>query len=47
MPPPTRSASDLTVLLARQLPALPWPAEVMTATVELPPGDPGTPPHDH
>jgi len=44
---PARSASALTVLLAQQLPAIPSPAEVMTATVELPPGDAGTPPHRH
>jgi quercetin dioxygenase-like cupin family protein len=44
---PARSASALTVLLAQQPPDIPSPAEVMTATVELPPGDPGTPPHRH
>lgn len=44
---PARSASALTVLLARQPPDIPSPGEVMTATVELPPGDPGTPPHRH
>jgi quercetin dioxygenase-like cupin family protein len=27
--------------------ALPAGAEVMTATVEIPPGDPGSPPHRH
>jgi quercetin dioxygenase-like cupin family protein len=47
MPPPARSASALTMLLAQQPPAIPSPAEVMIATVELPPGDPGTPPHRH
>jgi len=47
MTPPARSASALTILLAQQPPAIPSPAEVMTATVELPPGDPGTPPHRH
>jgi quercetin dioxygenase-like cupin family protein len=26
---------------------MPDSAEVMTATIELPPGDPGTPPHRH
>jgi quercetin dioxygenase-like cupin family protein len=26
---------------------IPADAEVMTATIELPPGDPGTPPHRH
>jgi quercetin dioxygenase-like cupin family protein len=44
---PARSASALTMLLAQQPPAIPSPAEVMTAIVELPPGDPGTPPHRH
>ena len=47
MPSPARSASALTMLLARQPPAIPSPAEVMIATIELPPGDPGTPPHRH
>jgi quercetin dioxygenase-like cupin family protein len=47
MPPSARSASALTMLLAQQPPATPAPAEVMTAIVELPPGDPGTPPHRH
>ena len=47
MTPPARSASALTILLAQQPPAIPSLAEVMTATVELPPGDPGTPPHRH
>ncbi len=37
----------LTTLLVQQPPSIPLPAEVMTATVELPPGDPGTPPHRH
>jgi quercetin dioxygenase-like cupin family protein len=41
------SASALTVLLEQQLPAPPAPAVVMTATIVLPPGDPGTPPHRH
>lgn len=39
--------SDLTTLLAQQPPSIPAPAEVMTATVKLPPGDRGTPPHRH
>ena len=47
MPPPARSASALTIMLAQQPPVIPSPAEVMTAIVELPPGDPGTPPHRH
>ncbi len=37
----------LTMLLERQVAGLPEPAEVMTATIELPPGDAGTPPHRH
>jgi quercetin dioxygenase-like cupin family protein len=45
--PPLPSGSVLTMLLAQQPPAIPSPAEVMTATIELPPGDPGTPPHRH
>ena len=40
----TLPGSALTMLLAQQPPFIPVPAEVMTATVELPPGDPGTPP---
>ena len=47
MPAPRPSSSALTVLLVQQPPAVPSPAEVMTMTVELPPGDPGTPPHRH
>ena len=47
MSAPSPSASALTVLLEQQLPAPPWPAVVMTATIVLPPGDPGTPPHRH
>jgi quercetin dioxygenase-like cupin family protein len=35
------------MLLDQQLPVIPSPADVMIATVELPPGDPGTPPHRH
>jgi quercetin dioxygenase-like cupin family protein len=46
MPSSARS-SALTIVLAQQPPAIPSPAEVMTATVELPPRDPGTPPHRH
>jgi len=43
----TLPGSALTMLLAQQPPFIPEPAEVMTATVELPPGDPGIPPHRH
>ena len=35
------------MLLDQKLPVIPSPADVMIATVELPPGDPGTPPHRH
>jgi quercetin dioxygenase-like cupin family protein len=39
--------SVFTSLAHQPLPQLPDAAEVMTATVELPPGDAGTPPHRH
>lgn len=39
--------SVLTTLLHRTPPFIPENAEAMTMTVELPPGDPGTPPHRH
>jgi len=35
------------MLLAQRPPFIPASTEVMTATVELPPGDLGTPPHRH
>jgi quercetin dioxygenase-like cupin family protein len=38
--------SVLSMLLS-QTPAIPDGAHVMTATIELPPGDSGTPPHRH
>ena len=41
------SNSVLTMLLSQQPPAMPVPAEAMVVTIELPPGDPGTPPHRH
>ena len=47
MPSHALPGSDLTMLLTQQPPSIPVPAEVMTATVELPPGDPGSPPHRH
>ena len=47
MPSPTESASVLTMLLSQQPSSVPSPADVMTATIELPPGDPSTPPHRH
>jgi uncharacterized cupin superfamily protein len=37
----------VTTLLHQVPPNIPEGAEVMTATVEVPPGDPGTPPHRH
>ena len=37
----------LTTLLRARPPLFPDPAEVMMALVEVPPGDPGTPPHVH
>jgi len=37
----------LTMLLEQHLPAPPDSSHVMTALIELPPGDPGTPPHRH
>ncbi|MDP9841673.1 cupin domain-containing protein [Streptosporangium lutulentum] len=37
----------LTVLFHGTPPKLPEAAEVMTALIELPPGDPGSPPHRH
>lgn len=40
-------AGMLKTLLHEVPPFLPDNAEVMTATLELPPGDPGTPPHRH
>jgi quercetin dioxygenase-like cupin family protein len=43
----SRSESILTTLLHERPPAAPDPMEVMTARIELPPGDPGTPPHRH
>jgi quercetin dioxygenase-like cupin family protein len=43
----TPTGSVLTTLLHQVPPAIPEDAEVMTVTVELPPGDPGTPPHRH
>jgi quercetin dioxygenase-like cupin family protein len=39
--------SVLTTLLHQTPPSIPEGAEIMTVTVELPPGDPGTPPHRH
>jgi len=35
------------MLLGPVPPSLPRPAEAMTALIEIPPGDPGTPPHRH
>ncbi|MGI5325482.1 cupin domain-containing protein [Actinomadura nitritigenes] len=41
------SSTTLTTLLHQVPPFIPDGAEVMTVTLELPPGDPGTPPHRH
>jgi quercetin dioxygenase-like cupin family protein len=38
---------NVTTLLEVMPPALPAPAHVMTVRVDLPPGDPGAPPHRH
>ena len=37
----------MTMLLSERPPFVPDEPDVMTAVVELPPGDPGTPPHRH
>jgi quercetin dioxygenase-like cupin family protein len=39
--------SRVTTLLTQVPRVIPDGAEVMTVTVDLPPGDPGTPPHRH
>src|ERR1700742_877410 len=39
--------TKLTMLLARRPPLVPAGAEAMTVRIELPPGDPGSPPHRH
>lgn len=41
------SNTVLTTLLDQHPPFVPKGAHVMTVLVELPPGDPGTPPHRH
>ncbi|MFI6182862.1 hypothetical protein ACIA8R_45555 [Nonomuraea sp. NPDC051191] len=41
------STARLTPLLRQILPVIPDGAEVRTATLDLPPGDPSTPPHRH
>jgi quercetin dioxygenase-like cupin family protein len=43
----TDSRVVLTMLLDQRPPSIPEEVTVMTATIELPPGDPGTPPHRH
>ena len=47
--PPRSEAwkTALTVLQEVAPPAIPDGAHVMTAHIELPPGDPGSPPHRH
>ncbi|MUN41216.1 cupin domain-containing protein [Actinomadura litoris] len=39
--------SKLTTLMCELPPFIPAGAEAMTVTIELPPGDSGTPPHRH
>jgi quercetin dioxygenase-like cupin family protein len=46
MPSSAQSGTSLTVL-QEQHPAIPEGACAMTVLIELPPGDPGTPPHRH
>ena len=44
----TKSSNTvLTMLLAQQPPFVPEGAEAMTVQINLPPGDPGSPPHRH
>ncbi|GAA2061345.1 cupin domain-containing protein [Streptomyces albiaxialis] len=47
METPNGSNAVLTTLMHEVPPFLPEGAEGMTMTFELPPGDPGTPPHRH
>jgi quercetin dioxygenase-like cupin family protein len=42
-----KTVPTLTTLLEVRPPAMPRVADVMTVLVELPPGDPGSPPHRH
>jgi len=37
----------LTMLLEEKPPSVPEGAEAMTVRIDLPPGDPGSPPHRH
>lgn len=41
------SNTALTMLLTQRPPFVPEGAEAMTVLIELPPGDPGAPPHRH
>src|SRR3954462_15066051 len=43
----TRTTRNTLPTLLHEQPLIPLGAEVMTALVELPPGDPGSPPHRH
>jgi quercetin dioxygenase-like cupin family protein len=43
----TPKTNSVLSLLGSQTPSIPDGAHVMTATVELPPGDDGSPPHRH
>jgi quercetin dioxygenase-like cupin family protein len=44
---PDQTHAVFTMLLEQRPPFVPAPADVMTMTIELPPGNPGTPPHRH
>lgn len=44
---PKKSNTVVTMLDDQRPPSIPRGADVMTALVEVPPGDPGTPPHWH
>lgn len=44
---PTKSNTVVTMLDDQRPPSIPPGADVTTALVEVPPGDPGTPPHWH
>jgi quercetin dioxygenase-like cupin family protein len=41
------SNTVLTMLLSQEPPFVPEGAEAMTVRLDLPPGDPGSPPHRH
>ncbi|WP_149262230.1 cupin domain-containing protein [Actinomadura sp. K4S16] len=43
----TQESGTVLTVLAEQQPSIPDGACAMTVLIELPPGDPGTPPHRH